>query len=163
MFCHSIAQKGYETEFLGCFDTVFAALPFGPSQQGLFTDLNVSGLVKTARHAVSIDEDRAAFSPNLMNYRNGIKEVWFKGNHADIGGGYAERGLADISLQWMISEAHREASLHFEPVLSMATVNESHREDKPLRREKREPVVLVDGDISRLPPKVWDKKNGKAK
>jgi hypothetical protein len=40
-----------------------------------------------------------------------LKQVWFAGVHADIGGGYKpDTGgaiLADIPLQWMINEAER--------------------------------------------------------
>ena len=151
MICHEFAKRGIKVIFLGCFDTVFAALPFGPSQQGLFTDLTVSGLVENARHAVSIDEDRAAFAPNLMNYRPGVVEMWFKGNHADIGGGYKERGLSDITLHWMLSEARVCASIDFKPVHTMQSPNSIHRERLPARRETRKPIVQVDGKASSLP------------
>ena len=130
-FCSEIAQMGFETEFLGCFDTVFAMMPFGPLQQHtLFGDLNVSGMVKNARHAVSLDEDRQAFAPNLMNRRPGVAEMWFLGNHADIGGGYADRGLADITLRWMLSEAHTAAGLVSKPLGPPAPINSPHREKR---------------------------------
>ena len=31
--------------------------------------------------------------------------MWFVGSHADIGGGYVKRGLADHSLEWMVGKA----------------------------------------------------------
>ena len=107
MFCASIAEDGVgefmpEIEFLGCFDTVGAYLPIGPSQQGLFHDLHVSSKVKSGYHAVAMDEDRAAFIPNLMNQRQGIIEVWFPGCHCDVGGGLEETGHSDTVLNWMI-------------------------------------------------------------
>ena len=36
-----------------------------------------------------------------------FKQVWFAGNHSDIGGSYAENEsrLSDISLKWMVEEA----------------------------------------------------------
>lgn len=151
-FCQKVAEKGIEIEFLGCFDTVFALLPFGIYQQEtIFGNLHVSGMVKQARHALSIDEDRAAFAPNLMNQRPGIVERWFKGNHADIGGGYKERGLADVSLHWMLSEAHTAGRIDFKPMAQPEPLNAPHREKLPIRREKRTPVVMVDGKPSPLP------------
>ena len=35
------------------------------------------------------------------------KQVWFPGVHSDVGGGYpeSESGLADLALDWMLSEA----------------------------------------------------------
>ena len=34
-----------------------------------------------------------------------MEQVWFAGVHTDVGGGYAESGLSDISLNWMLSKA----------------------------------------------------------
>lgn len=142
MFCGKVAGEGVngdkpDIDFLGVFDTVAAFLPFGPLQQDtLFGDLHVSPGVSVARHAVAIDEDRAAFAPNLMNARDGIVEMWFRGNHADIGGGYKERGLADITLRWMVEEAG-QYGLTFNPLPAPQAPGEPHREDLPLRRKKR--------------------------
>ncbi|KAF2497236.1 hypothetical protein BU16DRAFT_617247 [Lophium mytilinum] len=33
-----------------------------------------------------------------------IKQCWFRGNHSDIGGGYADSGLATLSLLWMVAQ-----------------------------------------------------------
>ncbi|MBT6095465.1 MAG: hypothetical protein HOH04_11330, partial [Rhodospirillaceae bacterium] len=50
--------------------------------------------------------DRASFFiNNLMEPREGIVQEWFKGNHADIGGGYEKAGLPDVALQWMIDQS----------------------------------------------------------
>jgi uncharacterized protein (DUF2235 family) len=70
------------------------------------------------RHALSIDEARKKF-PRVAwarqedvdwnkNRGNGswLKQVWFSGNHSDIGGSYPEEEsrLSDISLAWMLEE-----------------------------------------------------------
>ncbi len=155
-FCSAIGKLGYATEFMGCFDTVFAMMPFGPLQQHtLFGDLHVSGMVKNARHVVSLDEDRQAFAPNLMNKRPGIKEVWFKGNHADIGGGYKDRGLADITIHWMLAEAGYSAGISHGLLDTKQKPNLPHHEKLPLLREKRVPVVLVDGERSKIEPCLY--------
>lgn len=155
-FSKEIAQLGHETEIMCVFDTVFSMLPFGTLQQHtLFGDLHVSGMVKNARHAVALDEDRQAFAPNLMNKRPGVVEMWFPGNHADIGGGYADRGLADITLQWMLTEAHAVAGLNSKPLGAMQAPIAPHRERMPYLREKRVPCVLVDGEVSDLEPLIY--------
>ncbi|VDC07953.1 unnamed protein product [Peniophora sp. CBMAI 1063] len=45
------------------------------------------------------------------SYTTNVREVWFAGGHADIGGGVAadtdEASLADIPLRWMVHEAMR--------------------------------------------------------
>lgn len=63
-----------------------------------------------------MDERRRNFEPCLWevpdepeDIRGGeyqrVKQVWFEGGHADIGGGRAECGLSDITLRWMVDEA----------------------------------------------------------
>lgn len=148
MFCSELAKKGHEVAFLGVWDTVAAFLPFGRAQQEtLFGDLHVSPRVLKAFHAVSIDEDRAAFAPNLMNARDGITEVWFKGNHADVGGGYEECGLSDIALEWMIEKAACNGitlDADYVETLKPDPDQDCHREDLPLRRRARRVGVKRD-------------------
>jgi hypothetical protein len=42
-----------------------------------------------------------------------VEQVWFVGAHSNVGGGYADTGLSDIALKWMIDRATRN-SLKFE-------------------------------------------------
>ncbi|MBU4527085.1 MAG: DUF2235 domain-containing protein [Hoeflea sp.] len=74
--------------------------------------------VRYLRHALSIDETRTKFPRvkwgrgedytwnNEQNRRDWMKQVWFAGNHSDIGGSYPEEEsrLSDISLGWMVDE-----------------------------------------------------------
>jgi len=159
LFCALVVEDGVNgykpvIEFLGLWDTVFAAMPFGPFQQDtLFGDLHVSDKVVNARHALAIDEDRAAFEPNLMNARDGVVEMWFQGNHADIGGGYKERGLADITLRWMMHEAGG-LGMQFEPLGDPDLPNKPHREAKPRRRNTRRVGVKVGDEWSKIPANI---------
>lgn len=152
MFCYELSKLDVNVDFLGCFDTVFAGTPFGPHQQEpIFGNLHVSPMVKVARHALSEDEDRSpSFDPNLMNKRLGVEEVWFKGNHADIGGGYADRGLADITLRWMAQEAALYGGLYFTGLPEHQTPKEPHYEEGLFSREARRIGVKVDGEWSTL-------------
>ena len=74
--------------------------------------------VKLARHAQAIDEDRADFDrvgwgstgeapTRTKNDPLPLIQMWFPGNHSDIGGSYPENEsrLSDIALSWMIKEA----------------------------------------------------------
>jgi len=73
--------------------------------------------VQVGRHAVSIDERRAAFRQNLWrldpDHPQDIEQIWFAGVHSDIGGGYPENesGLARITLEWMLAEAEAHGLL----------------------------------------------------
>ena len=66
--------------------------------------------IARAVHIVSLDEDRVAFEPTLINRDQAnpgrITEVWFPGVHSDIGGGYWHDGLADVGLSYMIKAFH---------------------------------------------------------
>ena len=83
-----------------------------------FYDLRLNDNVGWARHALAIDEHRADFDrvPWGMpgNWRKTgagepiwFEQIWFAGNHADVGGGYSEpeSRLSDIALNWMANEA----------------------------------------------------------
>ncbi|MBW8296291.1 DUF2235 domain-containing protein [Sphingopyxis sp.] len=78
-----------------------------------FLDTNVG----FARHALAIDENRERFPYVGWGYekdvqrvnrgdRAWLKQVWFAGNHSDIGGSYPEdeSRLSDIALGWMLKE-----------------------------------------------------------
>ena len=103
--------------FLGVFDTVAAMDGMHREGETISTDVvfengTLDRRVERAIHIVSLDEDRVAFEPTLINRdrdnEERITEVWFPGVHSDIGGGYWHDGLSDISLKFMI-EACREA------------------------------------------------------
>lgn len=72
-----------------------------------FHDTTLSRTVQTARHALSMDEQRASFQPTLWTHdpAGDAKQIWFPGVHSDVGGGYRETGLSDGALKWMIEEA----------------------------------------------------------
>ncbi|PUB16173.1 DUF2235 domain-containing protein [Yoonia sediminilitoris] len=66
--------------------------------------------VRNGFHALGIDERREAYAPVLWTtpeaWRGRIEQVWFRGNHGDVGGqvgGHlAARPLANIPLIWML-------------------------------------------------------------
>ena len=83
-----------------------------------FYDQYLNPCILYARHALSIDERRNDFKrvPWGSKHRDetagvhkieAFQQLWFAGNHADIGGGYPENQsrLSDIALGWMIGEA----------------------------------------------------------
>lgn len=67
--------------------------------------------IKKVVHLVSLDDPREVFTPTLFNKDPRVLEVWFAGVHSDIGGGYSQDGLSDITLLYMqeqIQEANDE-------------------------------------------------------
>lgn len=45
-----------------------------------------------------------------------LEQRWFPGVHCNIGGGYADRGLSDLALDWMVKKAEG-VGLCFDPTL----------------------------------------------
>lgn len=100
--------------FLGLFDCVNSVGQFEIPLYRTSYKVMASPAARYIRHAVSIHERRLKFKPALFILdQDGppvdLKEVWFAGNHSDIGGGYGlERGqkhlLSDTPLNWMIQE-----------------------------------------------------------
>jgi len=109
--------------FIGVWDTVGS---LGIPLRGLrrltrrkhqFHDTELSGSVTYACHALAIDERRSPFEPTLWQYKpkegQTVEQVWFPGVHTNVGGGYPDRTLADITLKWMIEKA-KSAGLAFD-------------------------------------------------
>lgn len=129
---HAVADIS-EIEFVGVWDTVGALgipTPFlGTLSSGryLFHDTAPSKIIRHARHAVAIDENREDFQPALWSLKPEIdlQQVWFAGVHSDIGGAYADHGLGDHAGLWMVQEAMR-FGLAFEPHF-IASLQPDHR------------------------------------
>ncbi|RGP66455.1 hypothetical protein FLONG3_8892 [Fusarium longipes] len=83
-----------------------------PSRDKLaMVDNSVPGIVDNVFHALALNERRSLFKPNIWSDSSksrqsplNIKQCWFLGAHSDIGGGYEDIGLANISLIWMVAQ-----------------------------------------------------------
>ncbi|MFE6805424.1 DUF2235 domain-containing protein [Streptomyces sp. NPDC057681] len=123
LFRRSYAHET-QIRFIGVWDTVGSlGIPVpGPrelepvvnrlNRRWAFHDTNLSNWVQGAFHALAVDEQRSAFRPTLWHQQPGaaekgqeLKQVWFTGVHCDVGGGYRETGLSDITLLWMVDQA----------------------------------------------------------
>ena len=89
------SHESREVKFVGVWDTV-GAMGIPISFLGLFDDKDefydtkIGKNVRIARHAMAIDEHREDFMPTIWQPREDmdLKQVWFAGAHADIGGSY---------------------------------------------------------------------------
>jgi len=105
-------------KFLGVWDTVGAlGVPGGlfsadDAKKFAFHDTGPCAVVKHGCHALAIDEHRHDLVPTFWTEPAPagvvIEQVWFAGAHADVGGGYVTRTLADIPLVWMAKKAEHE-------------------------------------------------------
>lgn len=73
-----------------------------------FFDTDIDDHIRHAFQALALDEKRAPYAPTLWEKKSGVdtrlKQVWFPGVHSNVGGSYADTGIADITLAWMMSQ-----------------------------------------------------------
>lgn len=120
-------EYSHETRvhFVGVWDTVGAlGIPFTGSwltrlvnRRWSFHDTTLSSWVDVACQALAIDEKRGPFEPAIWQRSESAREqrceqVWFAGEHSDIGGGHSDTALSDIALLWLADRA-RSAGLAF--------------------------------------------------
>ncbi|MGA7485956.1 MAG: DUF2235 domain-containing protein [Xanthobacteraceae bacterium] len=124
-------RQNPRVRFLGLWDTVAAyGMPVEEMARGIsqwiwpwqMPDYELDGRVKRACHALSVDDERTTFHPVLWDERHEeplapradgkryltderISQVWFPGVHSNVGGGYPDDSVSQISLIWVMSEA----------------------------------------------------------
>jgi uncharacterized protein (DUF2235 family) len=123
-----------DVEFIGVWDTVGAlGIPGLDGRfrilKGLdwqFHDVALSSKIKHAFHALAIHEHRTEFMPTLWEKKADapadqvLEQVWFSGVHSDVGGGYPEAGLSDVTLRWMMDKAeeHGQLAFNYDPLIN---------------------------------------------
>jgi uncharacterized protein (DUF2235 family) len=152
-----------QVHFIGLWDTVKA---YGWIWPQSFPALRHNSSVRMVRHAVALDEKRAVFQVTGWGDRRRIKaregscmdavqEVWFAGDHSDVGGGHPEgnSGLTDASLEWMLGEAtHQE--------LLLPSCDQSIHAVSSMKRGARNAHTVTPRDLrrefwaTRLPPRM---------
>ena len=151
------AHSDLRINFLGVFDTVAAMDGIHTKGETISSDVvfengTLNSRVLRAVHIVSLDEDRVAFEPTLINRDeenpNRITEVWFPGVHSDIGGGYWHDGLSDVSLSFMMKKC--KETLKSDICIATPTADVIGR----LLTEQGDVLKLVDVDDILVHPNV---------
>ncbi len=116
-----------DIRYIGVWDTVGAkGLPvslLGPvakfwNRRYQFYDMKLSGMVKHARHAMALDEQRILYEPtgwDNLDKRNAgdtgpdrpYQQLWFVGDHGTVGGSKETRELVSFPLGWVAEGAVR--------------------------------------------------------
>ncbi|RPA99856.1 hypothetical protein L873DRAFT_1827826 [Choiromyces venosus 120613-1] len=117
----SLVTPNVKVKTICCWDTVgslgipsVGALVIGNWIAGIeqekygFHDTDLSPRVENASHALTLDEHRGPFTPTVWKKTEDIptslKQCWFPGVHANIGGGYDDQEIADMTLAWMVQQ-----------------------------------------------------------
>ena len=78
------------------------------TKEYLFYDTKLNNGILNAYQALALDEHRSSFSPAVWEKPPGsttnLRQVWFPGVHQNIGGGYPDQGMSNITLAWMMSQ-----------------------------------------------------------
>ncbi|KAJ3549893.1 hypothetical protein NM208_g266 [Fusarium decemcellulare] len=102
-------EENIKVFFLGIWDCVASVAVL---ERKAPIPVAVTGTARHVRHAVAVDERRVKFKPALLaqDIKNviknehipvdaeDIKEVWFPGNHGDVGGGWPVLDAKDIGI-----------------------------------------------------------------
>ena len=106
-------------KFIGVYDTVGALGVPIPVAARLnepivgFHDTTLGNTVENAVQALAVDERRGPYLPALWTQAKdavapagqSVLQVWFPGVHTDIGGGYPDKGIGDITWDFMMRQA----------------------------------------------------------
>ncbi len=154
-------------EFIGVWDTVGSLgipVPFWGTlgaEEFLFHDTQPSRIVKHARHALSIDEDREDFAETSWDHKPGldVKQVWFAGVHSDIGGGYPEAGLCACAADWMMKEAEKfefKFSDYLSKLIKPNPHDKIHKARTGMFHLRPENVRTIQGPLHSSVKQRWD-------
>lgn len=147
--------------FLGLWDTVKS---YGGYRPIVLPHLRHNPAVRCVRHALALDERRGWFEPTTWGWldqdhpeerapgreypvdrleardrelidQQDIREVWFTGCHADVGGGNGNTATSDVALRWMLGEANaKQLRLNTDAKEFMRVPAE---QEKPAKKESR--------------------------
>ena len=94
-----------------------------------FVNTEVSPNIEYAFHALALDERRKPFSPTIWEQPDGqalprvMKQCWFPGVHANVGGGYEDSQSADITLAWMVNQLEFLLDFNWDYLLEQHEMN----------------------------------------
>ena len=112
-------HSGVTIRFVGVYDTVGAlGVPVARATHVNepivgFHDTSLGDGVEHAVQALAVDEKRGPYVPTLWTQAaeaaalagHSVLQVWFPGVHSDIGGGYGDKGIGNITWDFMMRQA----------------------------------------------------------
>ncbi|MCJ1287315.1 hypothetical protein MMC26_006663 [Xylographa opegraphella] len=118
-----------------------------------FVDKSMPKTLKYAFQALALNEMRTDFKPVLWPKppvtTTVVKQCWFLGSHSDVGGGYPDAGLANLTLIWMIAQLHTNTNLGIsdealQGYLTLARLSNPKVEQWETTKQQRPNAVEVD-------------------
>ncbi|KAJ7169841.1 hypothetical protein C8R46DRAFT_214095 [Mycena filopes] len=133
-------DSSFSVKFVGVYETVGSlGLPEELTHRSAhirnifgFNDRLLGEHIQYAYQALALNEPRGDFdcckfeqSPGGLRKGQVLRQTWFTGCHADIGGGYKAHDLADLTLFWMASNLENHLSLDYAYLESLPRPNAS--------------------------------------
>lgn len=106
-------MQSADIHFVGVWDTV-GALAFGEHFNN-YHQLSPANIQRCSQ-ALALDEQRKQFLPEYFKASNTgqqVNQVWFAGAHSNVGGGYVDANLSNITLFWLLNSA-KQAGLNMD-------------------------------------------------
>jgi hypothetical protein len=107
-----------------------AGLQMKQSKATAFYDTKLSNCIENAFQALALDENRSSFAPAVWEKPEGnrttLRQVWFPGAHSNVGGGYDDMQIANISLAWMMSQLEPFLDMRDEYLFEQEDLNEKY-------------------------------------
>jgi len=124
----------FSIKCVGVFDTVGSVgLPEeitrrSPSTKSIFgfPNTELGEHIERAYQTLAINETRLDFNCNKFEQTEGgrrkgqvLKQCWFSGEHSDIGGGWHDHDLSNLTLNWMVANIEDILSMDLEYIKSL--------------------------------------------
>jgi uncharacterized protein (DUF2235 family) len=158
--------------FVGVYDTVGAlGVPLAGSTDVNepivgFHDTSLGDTIEHAVQVLAVDEKRGPYLPTLWTQAPGaippavqtVLQVWFPGVHSDIGGGYGDKGIGDLTWDFMMRQAARRGlvidSAQPTPALTLQPLPAQHESFDEKWRKLSDRLKLVAQGVRAIGPTV---------
>jgi uncharacterized protein (DUF2235 family) len=158
--------------FIGVYDTVGALGVPVPAASHVnepivgFHNTTLGDTVENAVQALAVDEKRGPYVPALWTQAanavalagQSVLQVWFPGVHSDIGGGYHDKGIGDITWDFMMRQAADKGLVidpnRRTPDLSLHPLPPQHESFNEQWRKLSDKFKLILQNVRAIGPKI---------
>jgi hypothetical protein len=159
-------------KFIGVYDTVGALgvpIPVAAHVNEPIVGFHNTTLGDTVEHAVqalAVDEKRGPYVPALWTQAanavalagQSVLQVWFPGVHSDIGGGYHDKGIGDITWDFMMHQAADQGLVidpkRRTPDLNLHPLPPQHESFNEQWRKLSDEFKLIPQNVRTIGPKI---------
>jgi uncharacterized protein (DUF2235 family) len=161
-----------QIKFIGVYDTVGALGVPIPAASHVnepivgFHNTTLGDTVENAVQALAVDEKRGPYVPALWTQAanaaalagQSVLQVWFPGVHSDIGGGYHDKGIGDITWDFMMRQAADKGLVidpnHRTPDLNLHPLPPQHESFNEQWRKLSDQFKLVPQNVRAIGSKI---------